>query len=166
MLEDELAENKRATRNILNAIEMGVVTVTTKSRLIELETEQSNLLSKIAVAKSDIVDIKRDDVIAWLDTFRNGDITDKMYQAKLINDFVSAVYVYDDNIKIVFTFGGKNNDIKNVIEKIDHSCDEECELDGVRISSRLLHQWRARRTPYTTIYMVDGVFVLVHSLFK
>ena len=139
MLEDELAENKRATRNILNAIEMGVVTVTTKSRLIELETEQSNLLSKIAVAKSDIVDIKRDDVIAWLDTFRNGDITDKMYQAKLINDFVSAVYVYDDNIKIVFTFGGKNNDIKNVIEKIDHSCDEECELDGVRISSRLLH---------------------------
>jgi len=48
LLEIQLAENKKATKNLLSAIEQGIVTVSTKERLQELEREQSMLLSRLA----------------------------------------------------------------------------------------------------------------------
>lgn len=119
ILEDQLAENKRATKNLLAAIEQGIITPTTKERLIELEAEQAKIAAKIAVEKSEFPDIKRQDVVVWLETFRNGDVTDKKIQVKLFDTFLVAVYLYDGDLRIVFGLSGKNNTISIPLDKLD-----------------------------------------------
>lgn len=112
-MEVELAENKKATANMLKAIEAGIITDTTRKRLLELENEQSRLNAKLEAAKGQSVRLKKDDITAGLELFRNGDVRDKKYQAKLFNAFLVAVYVYDDNhLKIVFSFTGDKNTVE------------------------------------------------------
>lgn len=112
ILEDELAEAKRAAKNIMTAIEQGIITPTTKSRLLEVEERQAQLTAKIAAERADIIAVNREDMIAGLEMFREGDVSDKQFQAKLFDTFLVAVYLYDDDMKIVFSFSGDKNTLR------------------------------------------------------
>ena len=106
LLHAQLAEVKLSIKNILKAIEAGIITDTTKDRLQELEAQQADISAKISAAEYNIVDVNREYVVAWLQSFRNGDIEDKEYMNNLFSTFVSAVYVYDDKrVKLVFAVG-------------------------------------------------------------
>ena len=52
-LQSQLQENKTALTNLMKAIEMGIITETTKNRLVELEQQQGQIIAKIEVAKSE-----------------------------------------------------------------------------------------------------------------
>lgn len=112
ILEDELAGAKRAAKNIMTAIEQGIITPTTKSRLLEVEERQAQLTAQIASERADIIAVNREDMIAGLEVFREGDVTDKRFQAKLFDTFLVAVYLYDDEMKIVFSFSGDKNTLR------------------------------------------------------
>ena len=112
VLEGELAEVKRSIKNLMSAIERGIITDTTKGRLLELEAEQARLTAQIAAGRADIIVIPREDIVAGLTMYRDGDIKDKRYQAKLFDTFLVAVYLYDDDMKIVFSFSGKQNTVR------------------------------------------------------
>lgn len=140
ILEDELNETKRAIKNIMSAIEQGIITDSTKGRLLELEAEQARLTGQIAAGRADIITISRDDVIAGLEMFRDGDVSDKKYQAKLFDTFLVAVYVYDDDMKIVFSFSGRKNTVSvpldaSLVDGIENSAEGK-----VRIGTLLSHQ--------------------------
>jgi hypothetical protein len=109
-LEDRLAENKCAIKNILNAIEQGIILPTTKERLTELEEESAKLEGRLAVEKSAVPEVSRERVIGWLESFRDGDVSDKKYLKRLFNAFLVAVYLYDDHMEIVF--GGSDNPVR------------------------------------------------------
>lgn len=112
ILEDQLADVQRSLKNIMSAIEQGIVTETTKSRLLELESERSEIEGKIAAAKADIVPVNREQLIEWLLSLREGDIHDKKYQARLFDTFLIAAYLYDDGTaKLVFSFAGDKNTV-------------------------------------------------------
>lgn len=111
ILEDELAGVKKSIKNLLAAIEQGIITDTTKGRLMELEAEQAGIAAKLAAERADIITVPREDIVAGLEMMRDGDIADKRYQAKLFDTFLVAVYLYDDDMKIVFGFTGKKNTI-------------------------------------------------------
>ena len=162
ILEGQLAENKRAAKNLLTAIEQGIITATTKERLLELETEQSKLSALLAVEQSSIPQVDKEDIIVWLESFREGDITDKKYQAKLFNTFLIAVYLYDNKLKLVFNFTGKKNTVNidldtSVIENIEK---DEPLLKGSSGSPMVEHRGAYTNTD-SSIYIYDGVFVLV-----
>ena len=106
MLEAQLAENKRATKNLLTAIEQGIITPTTKERLLELEREQSILVSKLAEEQASLLDYSRDDIISAMSLYRNGSIEDKSFRSKLFDTFLVAVYLYDDHFKVEFNITG------------------------------------------------------------
>ena len=116
-LEQQLEENKKATSNMLKAIEMGIITDATRSRMIELETEQSKLAVQLNAAKADVVKIDRDDLIDELQIFRDMDVNNRSVQAELFKDFLVAAYIYDDNrLKLVFSFMGKDNSVEIPLE--------------------------------------------------
>ena len=129
LLQDQLAETKLSIKNMITAIEHGIITASTKDRLQELESEQAQLTGKIAILNADHMEVSRDQVYAWLRQFSNGNIDDKKYQALLFDSFLNAVYLYDDgHVKIVFGLGGdsqKNMDI-NMLD--DDSDAGECSL--------------------------------------
>lgn len=140
LLRGELTEVQRAIRNIMGAIEHGIYTDTTRDRLQELEQQQADLTVKITLTEGEIVDTPRDDIVAGLRMFRDGDVKDKKYRAKLFDTFLIAVYLYDDGkLKIVFAFGGKQNTVTIPLEEI---ADEEeiFESASVRLGSPNLHQ--------------------------
>lgn len=138
LLEDELADKKKAADNLVKAIEQGIVTATTRERLLQLEAEQASIKVKISEEKADMISISRDDLISGIELYRNGDINSKTYQAKLFDTFLRAAYVYDDDLRIVFTFAGKKEisvplNIDNPGLEDGSSC--------VRLTSPQLHQF-------------------------
>lgn len=162
LLEGQLADNKKATKNLLTAIEAGIITTATKDRLLELETEQSKISARLAIEKEDVPEVDKEDVIAWLKSFRDGDITDKKYQAKLFDTFLISAYLYDDKLKLVFNFSGKKNTVNiplnaSVIDNIEK--DEP--IKNGSSSSPVVGQKRPYTNTESVIYMHDGVFVLV-----
>ena len=69
--------------------------------------------------------------------FRDGDVQDSEYLMKLFDTFLVAVYIYDDDMKIVFSFSGDKNTVQVPLNELG-SVSAEGE-EGVCISSRQLH---------------------------
>ena len=129
--EQQLAENKKATSNMLKAIEMGIITEATRSRMVELETENSKLTAQLSAAKRDVVKINREDLIDELHILRSKDIHDREVQAELFKDFLVAAYIYDDNrLKLVFSFMGKDNSVEIPLETGEDPPDGEDSPDA------------------------------------
>lgn len=141
ILHEQLSETKKAIKNLLTAIEQGIITETTKDRLVELEGEQSRISMKLSMENASILEVTREDVISALELYRDGCIADKKYQKMLFSQFLKAVYVYDDDdntCKIVFSYSGKNNSIEFSLNPDD--IDNLESLSSVRSSSPLVHQ--------------------------
>ena len=161
-LEAQLADNKRAVNNMLKAIEQGIITETTKNRLLELEREQAVLTSKLAEENAALINFNRDDVISALSAYRDGDISDKAFQAKLFDAFLTAIYLYDDHLKIEFNItGGKNY----LDVPLDSSIVDDVENEAsacVRISSPELHHVAADGISSAATFLQKSL--LTHSV--
>ena len=135
-LEDSLAETKKAIKNVIAAIDQGIVTPTTKEHLIELEGEQSRLSEQIYAIKASDFEVSREELTAWIESFRDGDYTDKEYQRTLFDAFLVKAFLYDDRCKIVFNlFGGKTKTLDVPYNDISPGFgDPECSL-GLSVGS-------------------------------
>lgn len=112
LLEDQLADVKRGIKNLVSAIEQGIITPSTKERLQELEAEKARIEGSIAAAKADMIDVSRDELVDMLRSFRDGDVEDRRFQARLFEIFLGAVFLYDDEFKIVFLYTRDKNTLK------------------------------------------------------
>ena len=131
VLESSLREVESGIQNILNAIQMGILTKSTKSRLEELESSKEDLEIKIANEKLVKPRISLEFVTFWLHKFRKLDITQQDHRKWLINVFVNAIYLYDDKMVITFNYkdGTKTitlGDVKRAINKDNTGSDLDC----------------------------------------
>ena len=147
-IENDLSAVQSSISNVMKAIEMGVITETTRDRLIELERQQTDLKSKLALAKEEIVHVDRKDLISSLLAFRHGNVHDRAYQEKLFNAFLIAVYVYDDDhLKLVFNSFGKDDTVNIALDLGEN--DDNSGLSDVSKSSPILSNGQPRRHPNT-----------------
>ena len=147
LLEDQLKDTQRSIKNLMAAIEQGIITPTTKARLMELEKEQSDIDRKITMAKADVIPVNRDQLVGWLKKLQAGDVHDKTYQAELFDTFLIAVYVYDnpdgqDYMKVVFNYAGSKNTVEIPLDPSVIDNVENIETGAVRLSSAQVHQNR------------------------
>lgn len=119
ILEEQYAENKKMLNNITNAITQGILTETTKSKLLELEAEQKRIQNLLLLENAHMLNAKREDTILWFSLFRRGNVDDKEYQAKLIDNLIIATYVYEDHFKLEFNYNEKPNRVKIPYEYIN-----------------------------------------------
>lgn len=145
LLEDQLKDTQRSIKNLMAAIEQGIITPTTKARLVELEKEQSDIDRKITMAKADVIPVNRDQLVGWLKKLQAGDVHDKKYQAELFDTFLIAVYVYDnpdgqDYMKVVFNYAGSKNTVEIPLDPSVIDNVENIETGAVRLSSAQVHQ--------------------------
>ena len=140
-LQARLSDTQKAIKNIMSAIEKGILTDTTKDRLLELEAEQKDITAQIKLEESNIMSMSRKDIVLALSSYQNGDVRDKSYISKLFDAFLIAVYLYDDEMKIVFTFSDsdkrKTTKIPLDVSKLD--TEESTLWEAVRISSPKPH---------------------------
>ena len=106
LLQKQLAEAEKGIENMLNAIQMGIITASTKQRLADLEEQKSRLEQQILVEQIKNPALSREQIALFLDQYKKTDVNDEAQRQRLIDCFVNAVFVYDD--KIVLTFNYKD----------------------------------------------------------
>ena len=119
--ESHLRDVKKQISNVIHAIEMGVAGEEVKERMDELQEEKRKYEGLIAIEKIAVKDYDRVTVIGYIESIRQGDSTDKDFQKMVIRDFIKAVYVYDDHLRIVVDFTGENNSIDVPYKESDSS---------------------------------------------
>ena len=114
--EDRLKEITRKRENILKAIEDGIYTASTKDRLRELEDEDSSLRMELAAIKAEQDSmITKDMILSYLETLRDGDVTNKSFQQLMIDSFLAKAIVYDDEIKLIFNATPRPPSKRNIL---------------------------------------------------
>lgn len=103
----QLEETERGIQNMLNAIQAGIFSTSTKQRLDILEVTKEQLEVSILREQIEKPNITREQILFWLHRFRKTDINDTEQRQRLIDVFINAVYVYDD--KIILTFNYKDS---------------------------------------------------------
>ena len=104
LLEKQMKEVENSIENMLNAIQAGVLTNSTKLRLEKLEAQQKELEIRIAEEKIARPRLSENQVRFWLTRFRKLDPNVKSHRETLINTFVNAVYLYDEKVLITFNY--------------------------------------------------------------
>lgn len=107
-LRRELAETEKALKNIMAAIEAGIITATTKDRLVELEERSASLKQGIAAAEIKPPKLSRDQLLFIFEKYQNRNTNDPDFIRDVIDTFVHAVYVYDDKMIITFNYSEDN----------------------------------------------------------
>lgn len=104
LYEQQLREVDTAIQNLLNAIQEGILTKSTKGRLEELEATKEELETKIACEKLAKPKVSAEFMTFWLHRFRKLDVRQKSHRKMLIDTFINAIFLYDDKMVITFNY--------------------------------------------------------------
>ena len=102
----QLEDVENRIKNIITAIEQGIIFDSTKDRLAELEKEKSQLDLTIIQEQIKKPFLTKEQIRFGIEKFKKLDISTKEGKQRLIDGFINAIYLYDD--KITFTFNYKD----------------------------------------------------------
>ena len=89
---------------MLNAIQAGILTSSTKERLEALEARKKELEIRITEEKLAKPKLSPDFIKFWLTRFRKLNPQIKSHRETLVNTFVNAIYLYDDKVLLTFNY--------------------------------------------------------------
>ena len=143
VLKEQLRDTEKRLANLLEAIEQGILTPTTKQRLDELEARKEALNTSILEEELKKPVLTREWIRFWLEKFRKGDVGSTEHQRQIIDTFVNSVYVFDDRVVLNFNF---TDDAKTVTREevlgssaVDNAPPKKHEGSGLRASFLLIH---------------------------
>ena len=109
-LKAQLKDVQRQVANVNRAIREGITAKSTYQMLTDLETQEAQLKDNVHNVEVQYTNFTKEMLMFWLEKFRGGDVKDPDYQERLFETFVSAVYVYDDHLKIVIKYAKDKKD--------------------------------------------------------
>ena len=159
LYEQQLREAETAISNLLNAIQMSVLTASTKERLEELENRRDELEAKLACEKLAKPKVSAEFVTFWLHRFRKLDVRQQSHRKMLIDTFINAIFLYDDKMVITFNYkeGTKTITFAELQEAISNK--------NGRIWIALLHQKKSRKQRVCGTFLFENN-TLYNTLFK
>ena len=104
LLEQQLREAEAGIENMLRAIQLGVLTKSTKTRLEELEAAKERLELEIAEEKIGKPLLTPKFVHSWVQRFRKLDPKLPSHRKTLIDNFLNAVILFDDKLILSFNY--------------------------------------------------------------
>ncbi len=121
-LQSELNGVQTAIRNLLHLVEQGINTDDVSDRLLDLNSQKSDLQKRLVKEEKKKPRLTKDKVAFWLTNFiSNGDINDVDYMQKIIDTLVNKVFVFDNDDggkKIIIVYNTSNN-LKSTITLSD-----------------------------------------------
>lgn len=100
ILQKQFAEVQKNIDNMLNAIQQGIFTPSTKERLESLEREKSELSVQIIKEEMSKPKLTKEQILFWIYKFRKLNPKRLDHRRRLVNSFVNSIYLYDDKIII------------------------------------------------------------------
>lgn len=108
-----LIQCKNQKSNILNAIKAGIFTPSTRDELLRLEQEEADLEDRVRQAEQLTADLPtEDDIISFLELFREGFDDNDFNKTALLDAFVTRVEVCTDHILVYFRIKKEDRQIK------------------------------------------------------
>lgn len=160
MLQLRLDEVQTSIRNLLSAMEAGIFSASLQSRLTELETEKRTLTAQLTVALEEAESmLSREDIIAALALFQDGDLNDKNFQEALIDTFLVAAYIYDDHLKIIFNLSGKMKKSSLIPFNIEDVSFSDTSTENCRLHQTVLYEHFS-----CPVIMIGDLFVFSKAL--
>ena len=104
LYEKQLRDAESGIQNMLNAIQAGILTSSTKERLEQLEETKRELEARIAEEKLAKPKVTEEFIRFWLLRFRRLDMRLKDQRQALVDTFINAIYLYDDKVLITFNY--------------------------------------------------------------
>ena len=104
LYEQQIREADTAISNLLNAIQQGILTRSTKERLEELENRRDELENRLACEKLAKPKVSAEFMTFWLHRFRKLDVRQQSHRKMLIDTFINAIFLYDDKMVITFNY--------------------------------------------------------------
>ena len=105
-LKAQMADVLKKIENIIQAIEQGIIFDSTRDRLAELEKQKSELEISILEEQIERPLLTQEQIRFGIERFRKLNIEKEEDKKCLIDNFINAIYLYDD--KITFTFNYKD----------------------------------------------------------
>ena len=103
-LKKQLSDVERGLQNLVDAIQAGIFSISTKERLDDLEQQKKELGLKIAQEEVEHPNLTREQIAWWLCGYRKLDMSSLKNRRRLIDCLINSVYVYDDYILITFNY--------------------------------------------------------------
>ena len=118
LLEQKRKETYKASQNILKAIEQGIITDLTKSRLQQLENELTELDIEITKEKyRENSLLTKEEIEQFLRKQVFEDTQNIKIRKLLVNTFVRTVYLYNDKVVILFNYTSSPDKPKFTVEE-------------------------------------------------
>ena len=119
LIEKKRAETLKARNNMIKAIEQGIITESTKSRLTELENLISQYDIDICKEKArSYTYLTADDIEMYLSKFVFDNTEDIKVRKLIVNAFIREVILYEDEIVITYNFADNPEHLKLTQEHI------------------------------------------------
>ena len=136
--EKELKRTETGIENLLDAIQNGLYTESTKGRLEKLEAAKADLQMLIAKEKLEKPIIPADFLTFYFHRFRKLDVREEAHRKILIDTFVNAVYVYDDKLLLTFNYkdGTKTITLQDVKKATESNSGSSLDCSAVPLKSR------------------------------
>ena len=156
-LQSLLAEKEKALSNILKAIEEGIITATTKQRLVELEAEVEQTKYQIECEKAKAEDsLTREDYHAFLSDFMGKQVQNDAFKQEVIDLLIRQVVVFHDRLCITFNYSpddknGKRRDYEINVAELEEAQKEY--QDGVECSNLFTFTPPKMNNPNTVIFV-------------
>ena len=156
-LEKKRAEVKKASENIMRAIEMGVVTEMTATRLRELEAQLLKFDFLIEKEKQKTyASISIEDIENYLrrDIFNNRE--DMKVRKMIVNTFIREIVLFEDRIVITYNFKNNTDTGRHTPETVEKMLSEVDSAYTTEIGSSI----SLYSEPKQKDHRIDGLFVL------
>jgi hypothetical protein len=103
-MQQQLQECEKAINNMLNAIQQGILTSSTKELLEQLEAQREDLNLSILQSQMQRPRYTKEQIVSWIGRFRYGNADDSEYQKQVIDTFINSIYVFDDRLVLTYNF--------------------------------------------------------------
>lgn len=126
---------EKAINALLATIEQGIVTKSTKERLISLETQKEELESKILFEKArQIKPLEVDKVKAFLTYFASKKYENGQEKNEFFSSFINRAILYDDKVLIFYNTGDNH---PMVIKRKDDTEELISHLNNIASNGRI-----------------------------
>ena len=129
-LSERMKEVESGISNITKAVEKGIASDALMNRLVELEKEKKSLLRQITEEEKYVCKIDRDQIIHWLEKFKDGSIEDESFKRIIIDLMINSVTVWDEPDGFRITTAYNLTSCKNKTFRISPSSSGEFGFEG------------------------------------
>jgi hypothetical protein len=106
-LRRQLSDVEKGIRNIVKAVEAGMLSASLTERMNALEAQRAELKESLASARLQAdVAITREMILFFLTRLRELDPEAPESRRRLVETFVNSIYLYDDKITMTFNYSG------------------------------------------------------------